>query len=91
MSANGETLAPETSEVVDKGKGKGKAVDKPDLMEEDEDSDEESGPEEVSAPTTTGFIWLLTMLCSNPRLKKKVNYACSVAASFDAREVCFLC
>lgn len=47
MSANGETQPQGISEVVDSGKGKGKAVDQPKVMEEDDESDEESGPEEV--------------------------------------------
>ena len=46
MSANGEALQG-SSEIADTGKGKGKAVEQPDMMMEDDESDEESGAEEV--------------------------------------------
>lgn len=46
MSANGETVPQGTSEITDSGKGKGKAVEQPQVAAE-EDSDEESGVEEV--------------------------------------------
>jgi len=49
MSANGQALQG-SSEIADTGKGKGKAVEQPDLMmEEDDESDEESAHEEVRA------------------------------------------
>lgn len=46
MSANGETVPQGTSEVTDTGKGKGKAVEQPDLAMDEDDDDEESGEEE---------------------------------------------
>ncbi|RMZ78763.1 hypothetical protein DV738_g3690, partial [Chaetothyriales sp. CBS 135597] len=47
MSANGSAVPEQTSEIVDKGKGK--AVEQPshDLDMEDDDEEEESGPEDV--------------------------------------------
>lgn len=45
MSANGESVPFGTSEVTDKGKGK--AVDQSAPLQEEDDSDEESGIEEV--------------------------------------------
>lgn len=51
MSANGETVPEGTNEVTDKGKGKGKAVEQPEILEEDEESEEESAAEEVQ-PTS---------------------------------------
>jgi len=47
MSANGETEPLGTSEVVDTGKGKGKAVEELAPAQAEDDSDEESGAEEV--------------------------------------------
>ncbi|EXJ91646.1 hypothetical protein A1O3_00196 [Capronia epimyces CBS 606.96] len=47
-STNGETLPQSGSEVTDKGKGKGKAVEQPDVGEEEDDSEEESAAEEVN-------------------------------------------
>jgi hypothetical protein len=47
MSANGETAPQGTSEIIDKGKGKGKAVEDLAPAQAEEDSDEESGVEEV--------------------------------------------
>lgn len=47
MSANGETEPQGTGEIIDKGKGKGKAVEDLAPAQADDDSDEESGVEEV--------------------------------------------
>lgn len=47
MSANGETEPHGTSEIADTGKGKGKAVEELAPAQTEEDSDEESGAEEV--------------------------------------------
>lgn len=46
MSANGEAVPQGTSEVTDIGKGKGKAVEQPDLAMDEDEEDEESGEEE---------------------------------------------
>ncbi|KAK5389182.1 hypothetical protein LTS03_001603 [Exophiala xenobiotica] len=54
MSSNGETVPEGTNEVTSQlgevGKGKGKAVEQPRAMEEDEESEEESAAEEVYSP-----------------------------------------
>jgi len=49
MSADGDfsTVPEGTSEVIDKGKGKGKAVEQPAIPEDDDESEEESAAEEV--------------------------------------------
>lgn len=78
MSANGETVpqgAQEVSgEVTSAGKGKGKAVEQPDTMEEDDESEEESGPEEVCRFHFSSVpIDLVNNLHSNQNLKKTVR------------------
>ncbi|KAK5249777.1 hypothetical protein LTS06_005412 [Exophiala xenobiotica] len=54
MSSNGETVPEGTNEVTSQlgevGKGKGKAVEQPRAMEEDEESEEESAAEEQPEP-----------------------------------------
>lgn len=54
MSANGSAIPAQTSDVVDKGKGK--ATEQPThsmgMDEDEEDEEEESGPEEVSVYPT---------------------------------------
>lgn len=47
MSANGTTEPQGSSDILDNGKGKGKAVEDVALAQADDDSDEESGIEEV--------------------------------------------
>lgn len=54
MSASNENVPSGTSEISDSGKGKGKAVEQPQLTTEDDDSEDESGAEEVR-PWTLSF------------------------------------
>lgn len=62
MSANGQTVSADTTEVTDKGKGKGKAVEQPDVIEQDEESEEESAAEEVQYCCAGRFRSELTIL-----------------------------
>jgi hypothetical protein len=81
MSSNGETVPEGTNEVTGQlgevGKGKGKAVEQPRAMEEDEDSEEESAAEEVYSPCASYLPSLLTASYSNQSLKKTVRYTLS--------------
>lgn len=64
MSANGSAVPQEASEFSDKGKGKGKAVDQPQDMElEDDESDEESGVEEVRQNLLFTIFSRLILIC----------------------------
>ncbi|KIX08939.1 uncharacterized protein Z518_00017 [Rhinocladiella mackenziei CBS 650.93] len=50
MSANGEAMSQNSTEMADTGKGKGKAVEQPDMIEEDDESEDESVAEEPLEP-----------------------------------------
>jgi hypothetical protein len=81
MSSNGETVPEGTNEVTSQlgevGKGKGKAVEQPRAMEEDEESEEESAAEEVYSHSASYLPTLLTASYSNRSLKKTVRYTLS--------------
>ena len=77
MSANGETVPQGMSEVADL-KGKGKGVDQHEITMEDDEEDEDTGEEDEEVRLIgSGMdlqLLVLTLLYSNPNLKK-VNYS----------------